>query len=63
MSSDENSLFASTIKGSLFQYNFKKSCEIVCNYKGSKGSISHIALDQEDKYLASASLDRYVRIY
>lgn len=44
-------------------FDIRRMKTFVHTYKGFTGAISDVSLDTSGKYLASASLDRYVRVH
>lgn len=58
-----NYIYSGTTMGALKAFDIRRMKTFVHTYKGFTGSISDLYLDETGKYLASASLDRYVRVH
>ncbi|XP_067627109.1 WD repeat-containing protein 74 [Eurosta solidaginis] len=58
-----NYIYTGTTMGAMKAFDIRRMKTFVHTYKGFTGAISDVTLDSTGKYLASASLDRYVRIH
>lgn len=63
LSSCGNFIFVATAAGNLFKFDTRKDFRMVFNFKGSSGSIKDIKVHPTLPYIASVSLDRYLRVY
>ncbi|XP_017476234.1 PREDICTED: WD repeat-containing protein 74 [Rhagoletis zephyria] len=58
-----NYIYTGTTMGAMKAFDIRRMKTFVHTYKGFTGAISDVSLDSSGKYLASASLDRYVRVH
>ncbi|XP_011206047.2 WD repeat-containing protein 74 [Bactrocera dorsalis] len=58
-----NYIYTGTTMGAMKAFDIRRMKTFVHTYKGFTGAISDVSLDSTGKYLASASLDRYVRVH
>ncbi|CAD7012957.1 unnamed protein product [Ceratitis capitata] len=58
-----NYIYTGTTMGVMKAFDIRRMQSFVHTYKGFTGAISDVSLDSTGKYLASASLDRYVRVH
>ncbi|KAL4469828.1 hypothetical protein ABPG72_013571 [Tetrahymena utriculariae] len=58
-----NYIFVSTVNGNLFKFDVRKDFRMIFNFKGSIGSVKDIKIHPTLPYIASVSLDRYLRVY
>jgi len=60
---DGTYLYVADNAGSIYMLDNRKNFEITGKLKGAMGSITHLAISTSHPYLASVSLDRYLRVY
>ncbi|XP_053962304.1 WD repeat-containing protein 74 [Anastrepha ludens] len=58
-----NFIYTGTTMGAMKAFDIRFMKSFLHTYKGFTGAISDVSLDSTGKYLASASLDRYVRVH
>ncbi|XP_037954888.1 WD repeat-containing protein 74 [Teleopsis dalmanni] len=63
LTAHDNYIYTGTTMGALKAFDIRNMKNFVHTYKGFTGGISDVCLDATGKYLASASLDRYVRVH
>ncbi|XP_058979594.1 WD repeat-containing protein 74-like [Musca domestica] len=63
LAANGNYIYTGTTMGALKAFDIRRMKTFVHTYKGFTGGISDLHLDASGKYLASACLDRYVRVH
>lgn len=63
MSQCKSFVYVSDAGGSVFYLDPKKEFKIVGKLKGASGSIRNMVLSENNPYIATVSLDRYLRVY
>ncbi|VDM09619.1 unnamed protein product [Wuchereria bancrofti] len=60
---NEMHIVAGNTRGDIGLFDLRNKMHMVCKYKGCAGSISGIDAHQSAEYIASCSLDRFVRLH
>uniref|UniRef100_A0A8R1TVN8 WD_REPEATS_REGION domain-containing protein n=1 Tax=Onchocerca volvulus TaxID=6282 RepID=A0A8R1TVN8_ONCVO len=60
---NEMQIVAGNTRGDIGLFDLRNKIHMVCKYKGCAGSVSGIDAHQSAEYIASCSLDRFVRLH
>uniref|UniRef100_A0A0R3RXX9 WD_REPEATS_REGION domain-containing protein n=1 Tax=Elaeophora elaphi TaxID=1147741 RepID=A0A0R3RXX9_9BILA len=60
---NEMQIVAGNTRGDIGLFDLRNKMHMICKYKGCAGCISGIDAHQSAEYIASCSLDRFVRLY
>ncbi|EFO18109.2 NOP seven associated protein 1 [Loa loa] len=60
---NEMQIVAGNTRGDIGLFDLRNKMHMVCKYKGCAGSVSGIDAHQSAEYIASCSLDRFVRLH
>lgn len=63
LSNDGNTIFVGNHMGSVYALDRRNDFKILKKFKEAKGAIVGLALHKKAPYIATASLDRYIRFY
>ncbi|XP_075166938.1 WD repeat domain 74 lethal (2) k09848 [Haematobia irritans] len=63
LAANGNYIYTGTTMGAMKAFDIRRMKTFVHTYKGFTGGISDVCLDASGKFLASACLDRYVRVH